>query len=423
MILSSFFAEQLFAVDMHVFQLSIYKITLLLLTFLITSIYLLKPDSVKIFPDGKSRKIVLFYFFWLFWAIISLAWVYDYKPWFRTVYAIASGVLVIIYLTMFLKNKKDFIAAFNIVQIMLIMHNIIGWYEIFTGDYRFLDSEKLDYYMMVDVAGRNPVSMLGNTNDFALLISMGAFISFICFKNSNNMLWKLISLGTIVSSIVLLIRTDSRANILGFIIAMGVFVLLYFFKAKNIKNFVLIGVCLSILALYPTFLGSIYDILSQKLQFGFVASTGSSMEIRINLMKNGFLFLAQTLGFGTGAGNIEYWMAHKGIFYTRNIINIHNWWMELLVGYGIIVFAGYLWMYIKIARDFYTACSQIKDKFIQSVSLGLLCCMIEFVLGSISSSSNIQTQWLWIFWGLVIAMYYYIDIVTRQRSEDKLSNR
>ena len=238
MILSSFFAEQLFAVDMHVFQLSIYKITLLLLTFLITSIYLLKPDSVKIFPDGKSRKIVLFYFFWLFWAIISLAWVYDYKPWFRTVYAIASGVLVIIYLTMFLKNKKDFIAAFNIVQIMLIMHNIIGWYEIFTGDYRFLDSEKLDYYMMVDVAGRNPVSMLGNTNDFALLISMGAFISFICFKNSNNMLWKLISLGTIVSSIVLLIRTDSRANILGFIIAMGVFVLLYFFKAKNIKNFV-----------------------------------------------------------------------------------------------------------------------------------------------------------------------------------------
>ncbi|MPN20321.1 Teichuronic acid biosynthesis protein TuaE [bioreactor metagenome] len=222
-------------------------------------------------------------------------------------------------------------------------------------------------------------------------------------------------MGTIVSSITLLIRTDSRANILGFLIAAGAFTLLYYFNVKNLKKFILIGISLSILALYPSLLGSIFDLLSQKLQFGFVASEGSSMEIRINLIKNGFLFLAQTFGFGTGAGNIEYWMANKGVFYAGDITDMHNWWMELLVGYGIIIFTGYLWMYITMARGFYTAYRQIEDKFIQSVSLGLLCCMIEFVLGSISSSSNIQTEWLWVFWGLVIAMYHYIDIIARQR--------
>ena len=36
-----------------------------------------------------------------------------------------------------------------------------------------------------------------------------------------------------------------------------------------------------------------------------------------------------------------FWMINYGELYTGGIINMHNWWLEILVGYGIVIFILY----------------------------------------------------------------------------------
>jgi teichuronic acid biosynthesis protein TuaE len=196
--------------------------------------------------------------------------------------------------------------------------------------------------------------------------------------------------------------------------ALVAFVLLNLMKRKKIKKFLFISVSITIVFTIFTVIGmpSVYQkilsVLNKVLYFDFNA-TDSSDPIRVNLIKNGFEFLKHTFGFGTGAGNIEYWMANKSIYDTLLVTNMHNWWMEILTGYGVFVFVGYMWMYLTMTKGFFTAFMHSEDKFIQNVSIGLLCCMVAFLMGSVSSSSNITQEWLWVFWGVVVGTYYYIE--------------
>jgi teichuronic acid biosynthesis protein TuaE len=148
-------------------------------------------------------------------------------------------------------------------------------------------------------------------------------------------------------------------------------------------------------------------VLSNELSFSL--SHGSEF-IRLNLLRNGLRFFIETFGFGTGAGNIEYWMVHKAKFYVGGVELIHNWWAEILVGYGLFVFIGYVIVYIRMAIALYHSYLKSNDKFFMSTSLSLFCVMSAFSISAVSSSSNISAEWLWLFWGVVIT---YIGLVER----------
>lgn len=125
--------------------------------------------------------------------------------------------------------------------------------------------------------------------------------------------------------------------------------------------------------------------------------------VRMNLIKNGLHFLPQNLFMGTGAGGIEHWMASEWIYDTGSITNIHNWWMEILTGYGIIVFIGYMIFYIKLCIDMFRifrSSSNYKEVYIAFAMIGAL---VSFVIGSVSSSSNMASYQIWVFFAIVIA--------------------
>ena len=57
----------------------------------------------------------------------------------------------------------------------------------------------------------------------------------------------------------------------------------------------------------------------------------------------------------------------------------------------------------KLFVSFYRKYKFSKDKVDRFMSLGIMCFMVGFVIGSMSSSSNIGSQWLWVFWGVAVA--------------------
>lgn len=247
-----------------------------------------------------------------------------------------------------------------------------------------------------------PIAMTGNPNDFALLMLFGVFVSYVCFRCRKGQAGGVISITVMVNCVFLVFWTESRANIIGLMLATAFFLLISFRKRAGVlAGFICIVVGISMLV--PGLWEKVGLQLSDILVFDFSGQQMNSDTIRVNLIRNGFHFLYQTAGMGVGAGNLEYWMQNYSVYPTGGIINMHNWWMELLVDYGVVVFVGYCIFYVKLFRDIFRRFRQSDDPQMKAIAFGFLCCMVGFLIGSVSSSSIFHREFLWVFWAVAIA--------------------
>lgn len=421
MIVSSFIAANLISIHLIIMELSLFRISLFIVTFLMILENLKNNRKISLKFKENQDIIINFYFTWFMYSLFSIGWAKDYYSWIRAIFFIGNGFFGILVLSRYLQKESDFRNVFKIMFYMVILHNVIGWSELLTGSYRFANLARLDRYnqFAYNPSVRVPISMFGNTNDYATFLIIGIFLSYIVLSNSNNKVVKGSCLITIISSILLLFRSNSRANILGLIVGLTIFIYMKYFKKINIKTVLLILMTSILLMANFQRLNNIINLFSNKVMIDF--STGSDL-VRLNLIKNGLHFLKETIGFGTGAGNIEYWMETRSIYPIGDIRNIHNWWLEILVGYGILIFIGYIFVYCKKFKSLYYSYKYTNDKFIKNTSLGLLSIMSSFIITSISSSSNIYSEWLWVFWGVIIAYIGYTDkqknmIITKEKND------
>lgn len=242
-------------------------------------------------------------------------------------------------------------------------------------------------------------------------MTFGVFISFIIFMNTKKIWLKLLSSAVMLSSTLLIVRTASRANIVG--LGLGIAAIAILFIFKHVDKKVLISLALlviMIILIYPPLNQKLIAIIQSKInsRFGSYSKSIHSDQVRFNLIRNGFRFLRKTIGFGTGVGNIEYWMSQRPVFYVAKISNMHNWWMEILAGYGVIVFVMYVFIYLLKVQTFIIAYFKSNNSFIKNTSLGFFGFMMAYVFSSVSSSSNIGTEWIWLLWSVIISFIGYI---------------
>lgn len=359
-------------------------------------------------PINRANKFsICFMIFWFVWGLVSFAWVKDLSMWAKAMYFLGTGTFWTVCYSMFFTEEKDFKIVFNTMQGAIIFVGLIGWYEVFTKDYNFIPMTPENIHAFVDAPSRVPIALSGNPNDFALVVLFGIFIGFICFKINSTLLGKAVSLYAIASAGGLLMFTESRANLLGLILGLGLFVLLIFHDKKRTFLIILLGIAGFAVFATTSYYSLVLEKISSIMQFNFNAAEFNSESVRINLIINGLYFIIKTCWIGTGAGNIEYWMEHDTYVNTNGYVNIHNWWVEILASFGALIFILYLVFYVCLFRNLLKKFRTTKDPFIKNVSLGLLCCMASFLIGSISSSSNMKTEWLFLFWAVIIAFEGY----------------
>ena len=403
----SFFAARLFSLNLGYFQLSPFRLSILFLMLYVILTSLKSPSSTKIIPKSDNRYSVNFMLFWLSYSLISIIWVKDYTSAIRDIYFIFSGVICAVVFSMYLKSKRQFWIVFNIMQMMVIFHNIVGWYEVITRDYRFISKENLLFYSTTDQ--RIPISLLGNPNDFATLALLGLSVALTCLHINKSIWFKLLSILLIFSNVFLIVLSLSRANILGMFVLFALYLLL----SRKTRVRVMVGVgliiCAFIFAFSPSTYNDVIYFLSKLFSFNVSTHTWylNSESVRINLIRNGLFFLMKTFGLGTGVGNITYWMNNYALYYTAGVTNIHNWWFEILTGYGVFVFIFYIIFYFNIFKDTINIYKNTESDFDKNIAFGILLFMTAFIIASISSSSNISNEWLWVYWGTVIAFQGY----------------
>ena len=357
---------------------------------------------------NSSFFSIVFLFFWLAYAMVSFFWVKDYSAWFKAVYLIGLGAFSALIMSIYLTSYQDILNTLQGLAGALLIHNLIGWYEVSTGNYAFITPAMIRIY----VVKMYPVSMLGNTNNFGVFLFLSLFVLYVVWVNSSNLLIRVSAPILAISSLGLMYFTQSRSSQLGLVIGLGVFVLLWFMRyspyrfslrSKALRTGLVVALLLVAVlvisqreVIVNAYQG-MRDIVSEQLIEEDVDTK------RLHLIANGFYFLRKTYGFGTGAGNIEYWMKNYQIYTTWGLVNIHNFWLEILVGYGFIVFLGYLLYYGKLMIGNCRRFMRAKDPLARSLALAFVSILAGFIIASIGPSNMLVPEWYWVFWALLVA--------------------
>jgi hypothetical protein len=354
-----------------------------------------------------SFSVAVFIFWWL-WSAISVLWVEDIRLWLQALFLLTLGVSSIVALYLWVSNMREWKKLIRTAWVMMSLLVCLGYYEIITNHYIFADMGKLDKYgtFASQPMTRIPITHFENQNDFATMLLAYITVSLILYYITPHSLKRLGYLIGVFAASYLIFRSGSRMVVLCLYLYIACSIALQYKWDLKKKYYLFAGFTLIILSiLIISYVPAVQETLDKFIY------TGSSDIVtgdtgRVNLLRNGLVFLASTLGLGVGAGNIESWMANYRFLPTQNIVNMHNWWGEILIAYGLLVFVLYVLAYgFMIYRLF-----QIKDtqsKRTKNVTNQLIIFLIVYIFGSMTSANNMLIEWHWVFFGLIIS---YIKI-------------
>lgn len=427
LLIAVFLGTKILVVDVGI-KLSLYRIIFLLTGYLFVLMIINNDQQLRFYPSKFSNMYTVFYVIWLLHSLISISWSRNLAGWAKANIFIGIGVFSIIFIQLFIKEKKDLLNVFRSIALGTSIHVILGLYELVTGKYFWAGKEFLVKYKP---ASRNfftriPISIYANENDYATVLLMGSFVILFLAREAKSLYLKIGYTMLWICCFGLIYQTDSRANVFAFFVGLAAMVAAYFSRIITRKGIILT------LGLFGT-LGVGALIISSSLRVNIIklltllAGTepysGSSNETRINLIKNGFYFLRNSLGFGVGAGNIEHYMKTTAIFQTGGISNMHNWWMEILTGYGIIIFVMYVLVYVSMMYKAYQYYQHNADPFVRKASLSILGYLVAYILSSISSATNVINEWQWVIFGVIIAFFSYCESNGKKKRVEKLKKQ
>jgi len=413
LVASVFLGTEAFAIPTPVAQLTIYRACALSVPFLLIYYLIQHNTKLKIKRNSYASLTVAMYIFWWVWSVVSILWVENIGSWLQAVFLLTLGISSIIALYFWTNNLEVWKVLVRISWGMMSILVLWGYYEIITNHYLFADLAELDKHNTFASAPmtRIPITHFANQNDYATMLFAYLSLTIVLYYLTSNIKKKMLYIIMGFSAVYLIYRTDSRMIILCLILYAIIHFALKFKWDFKRKHYIATVILLAIL-----FVGAIAFVPQVQNILDTFIYTGSSDIVtgdtgRVNLLRNGLVFLGHTLGLGVGAGNIETWMRNYRFLPTNNIVNIHNWWGEILVGYGLLIFILYTVCYMLLVyRLFQIRKNQSKRN--RNVTNQLIAFLISYIFASMTSASNMLIEWHWVFFGLIIS---YIKVC-----EDKL---
>lgn len=409
---SVFLGSNLIAVTLPVGQISIYRIFSLLVIPMVIFFLVKDRKAFKIHRNSYATGMVAVYLLWWVWALCSVLWAMSLGSWLQAMVLLTLGISSIVGIFLWTRDYVQWRTLIKAVWIMMTFLSIWGLFEITTNIYLLADLGKLDKYstFVTQPWTRIPITYLANQNDYATILLATLPINLILMNTTKDSLKKLLTLLCMLLSTFLIFQSGSRMSLLMALTFYGIYVLLgvrWDFTRKQVLTTGSIVLTLAILAFafVPPIRGMVTDliyILPRPVISGDVG--------RMNMWRNGLMYLGKTFGLGVGAGNIEVWMEIFGPLPTNNIFNIHNWWLEILVGYGAFIFIAYVLGYALMIYRLFNL-KKFVNRMQQKIMNAFISFLLVFIGASITSANNMLIEWHWVFFGLIIA---YIGIMEAQ---------
>jgi hypothetical protein len=362
-----------------------------ILTFILP-ILLFSRENLKFFINAKYGKWLSFIVSLIIvWSIFSFFWAKDIKSVMVNTFYIFTGVLngFILVCLAFDKNYEltpQFLKAWHISWLCLV---IFAYLEIFFGFH--IKGHYSDFLQMQEPgisAFDAAISLFDGPNEFAIYLVISIpFSTYLFYRKP------LYFLGILLISLQMMYRNDAKLCLIALVFFLFSFAcvnqkkLFDSLKQSMFPNYKYLLLVISFIAfmllsnklvmnksehysLYSSFESNYSSVKNQELSSSSSTKNSesnrsknalqnlpkneeqqnslTSFQIRINLIINGFNFLKEHPLRGIGCGNFEYYMQNSpNVLPTRNVINSHNWVVQLLCEYGIII-GGVYWIMLLI---------------------------------------------------------------------------
>lgn len=307
-------------------------------------LFFLLTGKLKLYGNQISKLSFFILIVWLVYSFLSTFWVIDKIEAYKDIMYLLWGISTLIFLSSLKNNyhafNKDLTRIWSQVFTIVILVSI---WEIYSGTHISSNfTHTLDQLEGFHKLNFTPIFTFDNPNHFAvyLCLSTVLFINAIIQKQQ-------VILNTFFIAICLFILHISYAK-LGFItyfIFLVILLIYYIVKNKHLINYnsfakSILNMCL----IFSLFYFGIFKTNTLHTQKEISEAKKSapkeskSTSIRKNLILNGFDFFIESKGKGVGAGNFKTYIQNKkGRFDTDSIVSPHNWAIEILSQYGILI--------------------------------------------------------------------------------------
>ncbi|MGI6711806.1 MAG: O-antigen ligase family protein [Bacillota bacterium] len=388
---------------------NLFAYRILLVTHLVLFIIALTRKGQEMKYDFHVNEYFIFLALWFSWALVSFFWAPGKLHAFKNIGFLFSGLSLIFFNVYYFRQEKGMRLLWQAILLVLIFLILLGLWELVTGlhiyggfPYYYLKNHNM--YLM---------GTFGHPNNFATYLSMYLPLLYTYSKYVKNPVIKIGSVFFLLLGVHLIINSTSRANMLAISIGFIVALIFYFSNGwgKLLRGViigtagvVLLAFCLSVI---PAFSG-----FWEKEKTEFITNVGSvyhhwsddgSINVRKKLIVFGLNLVKESHGLGVGAGNTSYLMQHN-IEKTGGNVKLHNWWVEVLVDYGVVIWMVYLIFFLKLSWDLLSIFRTSSSKLMRMLAEGVLISLITFSVGVVSNGSMVSSRHMWILYGVALCV-------------------
>lgn len=371
--------SKLFTIDIP--NLGTVSLIMILVIFTILYLIIILSKRKKIYFDKIQKNTAIFLIVTILCAIIdSVIFKFNLLGWMT--YIVSFSILS--FCMIFINNSRELIFCEKVLLINVFFILVIALYECLTGNYI---RETYDSY----IYQKSVFGLYKPTAGFANINNLGIFLVImmpICYSTIDNFKkYKgVVKVIFLLLDIFVVISTNSRGAIIGLIF---IFILYYkdkFRKYRVLYNGILIA-CMMVFVMSVFMNGIIFNDIED--------------ESRINIWKQTIKTIANNYFIGVGPGNIADYNL-KADYYNYTFGNPHNYFLEFLGDFGIIAFVCFIgWLYSMIKN-----CKEITkkdDEYIRSRARNYYIYYIIFIISTITPSTMMTAQYIWLGFGLSIA--------------------
>ncbi len=377
--------------------------------------WLWKGDLFK--GDTIARHIDKYFYFMILWYALSIGWSPKLGRALIYISYIIFGIIIIEAVLVASRSVEDQAKLFKALSIAFIIELGLSVLEVlrivrypisplspYVGLFgRAAEAEDFSLYssLVTEYTMRRPTGFEWNINNLAVLMLM--LLPFFVFLKK-----RLYSRIGVILTLLNIVMSASRGVFIG---AAVVVPFCYFIKLRR-HRIVVVALIAAAIGLAPVvlryvtgldYLGLTRIASSFEAVSTFTSSTGeparprSSISLRRAYIEKGMAAFAETRGLGVGAGG------------DRTVLegeSMHNYWVEVLVDGGVIVFATYVFWLLYLFYSLLRVYRKSHNELIKYFAIASAMSLIGFGIGCISASSAVYFLPKWILYGFSIATVY-----------------
>lgn len=368
-------------------------------------------DSREWHLPRPASFIILFLVFWGAYGALSLTWAANLDAAIHVYTFLGLGLATALVFALALRGRAALALIPRVWIIGMACLVAVGAWERITGNHLPISA----YNGTRDILYRyTPTGFFPEPNVYSTVVALGFPFLFCAAIAAKRWLPRLALLLPTAAVPWVIFATGSRANIIALGLEIAALLVCVIRPLRSWR------VCLALLVLLGSFQLAFPEVLPGMFQARHAPTVTAgeqqpeSTMVRWEVIKRGVTLLLDSHGAGVGPGGFEYAMRAVQDRKFGGIRDMHNWWAQVLVEYGVLVFGGYLLVLIALLWSLLMAARKASDERMRSLGAALFCSLVGFFFASISPSSIIDLPAHWAFLGVCIA---YVAATRSKESE------